>query len=205
MNDAKSEYCSTREAAQMLGLSLGTVQQMVESGKLIAWKTAGGHRRISVASVQELLRLRSLTQGTSMSSQGLTVLVAEDNPVLQKLYKFTIDSWNLPLTVKVVGNGFDGLVSIGQNQPDILVVDLLMPGIDGFDMVRSLRSNPSLNHMDIIVITGLDAAEIEARGGLPGGVTVYSKPVPFHELHGFMRARMAHIHRAQNQATAENQ
>jgi len=52
---ADTEYLSTRQAALRLGVSLGTVQNMVENGVLEAWKTAGGHRRIPVASVETLL------------------------------------------------------------------------------------------------------------------------------------------------------
>ena len=55
----EKEYCSTSEAAQRLGLSLGTVQQMVENGQLDGWKTAGGHRRIRVSSIEEF-RARSM-------------------------------------------------------------------------------------------------------------------------------------------------
>ena len=78
------EYCSTSDAAQMLGVSLGTVQQMVENGLLEAWKTAGGHRRIKVASVEDYLRRR--TSGSSTHSTGqLRVLVAEDDLIMQRL------------------------------------------------------------------------------------------------------------------------
>lgn len=55
---ADSEFLSTRQAAQRLGVSLGTVQNMVENGVLDAWKTAGGHRRIPASSVDNLLAKR---------------------------------------------------------------------------------------------------------------------------------------------------
>ena len=52
------QYYSTREAAKLLGVSLTTAQIMVEKGELQAWKTSGGHRRISVEAVEKALRQR---------------------------------------------------------------------------------------------------------------------------------------------------
>ena len=80
---ADTEYLSTRQAALRLGVSLGTVQNMVENGVLEAWKTAGGHRRIPVASVETLLaRRRNLTPSAQEAGGQLDILIAEDDEVL---------------------------------------------------------------------------------------------------------------------------
>ncbi|WP_341677809.1 response regulator [Niveibacterium sp. SC-1] len=195
------EYCSTSEAAQMLGVSLGTVQQMVENGLLEAWKTAGGHRRIRIGSVEDYLRRR--TSGPNTHSVGpLRVLVAEDDHILQRLYTHTFDTWQLPIEVRLVESGFDGLLEIGRAQPDLLISDLVMPGLDGFAMISKLRADTRLADMDIVVITGLSRDDIDARGGLPDDVTVYGKPVPFKELKGYVQARIAQLQRRGRTAAA---
>ncbi len=189
---AKDDFCTTREAARLLGLSLGKVQQMTESGELKAWKTSGGHRRVSVQSVNENLSKRSAEISKSGSSrEELSLLIAEDDQDLQKLYRMTISGWGMPISIQVVGSGFDGLIKIGVRAPDILILDLLMPGIDGFQMIARLRANPDLNQMDIIVVTGVGKDEIVRRGGLPASVTVFQKPVPFSELRGYLQARVS--------------
>ncbi|MBP6188526.1 MAG: excisionase family DNA-binding protein [Azonexus sp.] len=188
---ADSEYLSTRQAAIRLGVSLGTVQNMVESGALEAWKTAGGHRRIPVASVETLLaRRRSLTPSAQEYGGQIDILVAEDDLTLQMLYQMTVDSWNLPVKLRIVANGFDGLLQVGQRVPDILIADLMMPGIDGFEMIRRLRANTDLARMDIIVVSDIDRDEILARG-LPADITIFGKPIPFHEIKGFILGRLA--------------
>ena len=180
---ADSEYLSTRQAAIRLGVSLGTVQNMVESGALEAWKTAGGHRRIPVASVETLLaRRRSLTPSAQEYGGQIDILVAEDDLTLQMLYQMTVDSWNLPVKLRIVANGFDGLLQVGQRVPDILIADLMMPGIDGFEMIRRLRANT--------VVSDIDRDEILARG-LPADITIFGKPIPFHEIKGFILGRLA--------------
>jgi len=185
------EFLSTRQAAQRLGVSLGTVQNMVESGVLEAWKTTGGHRRIPIASVEALLaRRRNQIPGAHNSLSTLDVLITEDDPTLQLMYRMTMESWNLPLDLRIVGNGFEGLLQVGHHPPDVLIADLMMPGIDGFEMIHHLRANPDLAQMDIIVVSGIDRETIQARG-LPSDVTIFAKPVPFHEIKGFMLGRLA--------------
>jgi excisionase family DNA binding protein len=188
---AETEFLSTRQAAQRLGVSLGTVQNMVENGALEAWKTTGGHRRIPVASVDALLaRRRTQTNGSHDSAGRLDILITEDDPTLQLLYQMTMESWNLPITLRVVDNGFEGLLQVGQRPPDILIADLMMPGMDGFEMIRHLRANSDLARMDIIVVSVIDREAILERG-LPPDVTIFAKPIPFHEIKGFLLGRLA--------------
>jgi excisionase family DNA binding protein len=188
---ANSEYLSTRQAALRLGVSLGTVQNMVESGALEAWKTAGGHRRIPVASVDTLLaRRRNLTPSAQEYGSEIDILIAEDDLTLQMLYQMTVDNWNLPVKLRIVANGFDGLLQVGQRVPDILIADLMMPGMDGFEMIRRLRANSDLTRMDIIVVSAIDHDEILERG-LPADITIFGKPIPFHEIKGFVLGRLS--------------
>jgi excisionase family DNA binding protein len=145
---------------------LGTVQQMVENGQLEGWKTAGGHRRIRVSSIEEF-RARSMAGGGQnhqrQPANSLQVLVAEDDRILQKLYEHTLASWGLPLSIRLVSSGIDGLLEIGRVPPDLLITDLRMPGIDGFEMIRRLRADPQLQELDIVVVSGLTEEEIRKR------------------------------------------
>ncbi|MDD2884245.1 MAG: response regulator [Dechloromonas sp.] len=183
------EFLSTRQAALRLGVSLGTVQNMVESGALDAWKTAGGHRRIPASAVEALLA-RRLKQNSSGANHHLDILIAEDDPQLQKVYRATVDSWKLPISLRVVADGFEALLQVGQRRPDILIADLLMPGMDGYELIRRLRANDTLVDMEIVVVSAITKKEIE-EGGLPGNITIFSKPVPFHEIKGFLLACLA--------------
>lgn len=193
-NKPEREYCSTSDAAQMLGVSLGTVQQMVENGLLDAWKTAGGHRRIRVTSVEAFLRRRQTGGGQPAGdSSVLRLLVAEDDRIMQALYEHTIPGWGMPIEMKLVAGGFEGLMEIGRQAPHLLIADLVMPDLDGFAMIRKLRSDPQLASMDIVVVTGLSPDEIEREGGLPDDVIVYAKPIPFKEIKGYIQAKLVQM------------
>jgi excisionase family DNA binding protein len=188
----KEKYCSTREAAKMLGVSLTTAQVMVEDGLLKAWKTAGGHRRISIDSVQAMLRNRE--SGGSPSSKGsdeYTVLIAEDDETLCKLYARTFSSWKLPIKVVTVNNGMEAMVLVERLRPSLLILDLGMPRMNGFEMIKLIRSKSEFNYIDIVVITGLEKREIDKKGGVPPAVTIFPKPVPWQQVKGFVQAALS--------------
>ena len=93
--------------------------------------------------------------------------------------------------MRIIGHGLDALVEVGREPPDLLIADLRIPGIDGFEMIRRLRENALSSDVAIVVVSALSAKEIAAAGGLPPDVTVYRKPIPFQELHGYVQALIA--------------
>lgn len=193
------EFCTTREAAEMLGVSLRTAQLWVDSGILEAWRTEGGHRRIVVASVERLLRqdrpasplANAAASPATVDLGQMKILVVEDDNTLLKLYRIHMTGWNMPIEVTTVANGYDALVLIGREQPDLMIADLNMPGMDGFQMVRSLSSSSFREGMEIVVVTGLDDEDITTQGGLPAGVRVMHKPIPFTELKTLVEGMIA--------------
>lgn len=173
-------FCTTAEAAQRLGVSIRTVQIWSETGLLEAWKTGGGHRRITLDSLERLL-----VQPRSASApprEHLKVLVVEDEPSLLLLYQMRLRRWPMVPDVALAKDGFDALLRIGQAMPHLLITDLLMPHMNGFEMLRKLRSLPELASMEIVAVSGLSLPEIAEHGGLPSGIKVLPKPIPFDEL-----------------------
>jgi excisionase family DNA binding protein len=190
-----AQFCSTKEAARLLGVSHRTVQLWVENGSLQAWKTAGGHRRITMESINKRVGARqeaismAPAQGAPASLQK-KVLMVDDDRTLLRLYELEMDGWDMPLTVMKAYDGFEALIQIGAERPDLLISDLSMPGMDGFRMIRTLRENPAYAGMAIIVISGLEKASMQAMG-LPGDIPVFPKPVPFAQLRAAVEQAMA--------------
>lgn len=176
----------------MLGVSVGTVQLWVENGLLQAWKTAGGHRRVLRDSVERLLHKSPSVPDSAVpaakTARRMTVLVVEDDVNLLRLYQITLGGWPMAPQVMTVDNAFSALLMMGRNAPDLLVTDLNMPGMDGFGMLKVLSNVPEMVRTRIVVVTGLDAAAVEARGGVPAGVEVLPKPVPFKRLQAIAEA-----------------
>jgi len=178
----KQDFLSTREAGVRLGVALSTVQSWVESGILPAWKTAGGHRRIPLDAI-EALQMRQQTVLASAPAPDLfKVLVVEDDPVQREFYRLQFAEWRLPVNLLMAEDGFEGLLLIGRHAPDLIITDLAMPEMDGFKMIRRLKNLPAASRGNLIVVTALTPQEIKAEGGLPVGIPVYPKPIPFAAL-----------------------
>ena len=196
-NKGADDFVSTREAAQMLGVALRTVQLWVEAGVLTAWKTAGGHRRVVRASVEALLQQKAAAlAAVPAASKGarttptFRLLVIEDEPALLKMYGMYVDSWKLPIELLTASDGFEGLLRIGEKRPDLVIADLRMPGMDGFQMLRSLRASGDFRDLQVIVVTALTPQDIASHGGLPPDIPVFTKPVPFAEIEHQVRSRI---------------
>lgn len=198
--DGAEVFCTTREAAEMLHVSLRTVQLWVEAGVLKAWKTDGGHRRLPLSSVQALIKERMSGETAAApavdpaanDSGEFSVLVLEDDEDMLQLYRLTLPGWKLPVRFIFVSSVFEALVEIGRRPPDLLITDLRISGVDGFEIIKVLRADPVLAGLNVVVVSGMEPHEIEARGGLPPEITVFSKPLSFELLQGYVKACLAH-------------
>jgi len=177
-----ANYLTSREAARILGVSVRTIQQWTEKELLQSWKTEGGHRRISHDSVEQLLQKQQKNQGVLDASQSLSILIIEDNEALRKLYFAHFKRWPFVSHVFTAPDGFDGLVLLGEMKPDLLICDLRLPGVNGFQIVRSIQNMKKLSHLQTVVVSGLPVPEINAHGGLPERVHVMGKPIDFAGL-----------------------
>jgi excisionase family DNA binding protein len=193
-------FCTSSEAAQMLGVALRTVQLWSESGLLEGWKTRGGHRRISRDSVQRLLAGQSrrstdqpsvAEKKTVPANKPFSILVAEDDASLLRLYQINLEQWPMQPTVTTASDGYEALIRLGQTTPDMLILDLHMPGLDGFRVLQTIRNAPDLTHTAVAVVSGLGKDEIARRGDIPPGIPLFPKPIPFDALRE-MALQLAH-------------
>ena len=196
--ESESRHLTTRKAAELLGVSLRSVQLWAERGHLEFWKTGGGHRRITRDSVERFMRVRQQLGADALPveeppARRLEILVVEDEPTLLRLYRLKIASWPMNPRVEVARNGFEALLRIGVHRPDLLITDLYMPEMDGLQMLRMLQAKPEMQSMGIAVVTSLTPEEIAERGGLPAGIPVFHKPIPFASLEALARQKAGEL------------
>lgn len=183
-------FCTTREAAEILGVSVGTVQLWVETGILDAWKTSGGHRRVMRESIRKIIDKTQdspspppVTNANGAPARPrMKILIVEDDVDLLRLYQVQLARWPMTPEVTVAENAFTALMLMGRSHFDLLITDLNMNGMDGTSMLRVVATDPSSTGMRIVVVSGLSAADIQNKGGIPNGIEVLPKPVPFDRL-----------------------
>jgi len=204
---------STLEVARMLGMAVRSVQLMVDRGELAAWKTPGGHRRILRESVERWRRARepavegppapvrsadAAPAAASAPAAGRTrdgaapaVLLIEDSKHFQNLISLLVRQHFPEVLLHVADDGIAGLALAGQIAPQVLIVDILLPGIDGAALISSLRLHPQFAGMRLLVVTSLDAAQREPYAFALQGVPVVHKPRLVAELPGLLRQALA--------------
>lgn len=186
------DYCGTTYAAKLLGLSVGTVQTLVEKNELQAWKTQGGHRRISMSSIREYQRKHNmLNLQFEPRDNRLRVLLVDDDAVTREMLRGYCNRSTMPVDCTAMSSGLEALIDISSIKPDVLITDLDMPGVDGFELLRTLRQNPLFNRMTTLALSALTPEEIEARGGLPEGSIFMAKPINMDWFNGFFTAFLA--------------
>ena len=187
---SSDDYCGTSYAAKLMGLSVATVQSLVEKGEIDAWKTLGGHRRIALNSINAYLARNSpqLARADTDPKSRLRVLIVEDDENTRELYRCQLEEWDLPVDCTFMPSAIEALMDIASMRPDLLITDLSMPGVDGIEMLKALNRNQNLADMQIIVISGLSSEAVVARGGLPAQALLLPKPVNFDWLQGYLTA-----------------
>ena len=201
----------------MLGLAVRSVQMMVDRGDLEAWKTPGGHRRIALKSVEHwckgerkapgierrrpskarpspgLALHQQALRAQGSAAPGTKVLLIEDSVHFQNMVKLLLKQQFEDLTLEVASDGIAGLVMTGQFQPDVLLVDILLPGIDGATLVTSLRAMPQFEHLELIVITSLDADQLAPYAFALQGLPIIHKPQLVQDLPRFLKQSLERL------------
>ncbi len=187
------EPLTTFEAARLMGLAVRSVQLMADRNQLQAWKTSGGHRRISRESVENWMRQRSggANPATGVAASGpmapaMKVLLIEDSIHFQNLVSLLFAQHFPDWDLHVANDSIIGLVMYGEVQPDILIVDIQLPGIDGASLITTLRSHPKFDRSRLVMITSLDETQRTPFAFALQGVEVIHKPRLVAELPGVL-------------------
>lgn len=197
--DPKKDDFSTMEVAQVLGMAVRSVQLMVDREELKAWKTPGGHRRISRASIEAFMARRGgvaepspavLPRSTRPASAAPQVLLIEDSTHYQKLIALLLNQQFPEIQLHTASDGIVGLTMYGQIQPQVLIVDILLPGIDGATLITSLRTQPQFARSRLIVVTSLEGDQLAPYAFALAGLPVIHKPRLVTELPALLRAAL---------------
>ena len=173
------ESFSTAEVARMFGVSMPTIQRWVDQDLLKAWKTLGGHRRVDADSARRLLAENSRRGRGSPAgdAESPVVLIVEDDASDQELLRELVHVAWPKAQIVAADNGFLGLVALGQRPIDIVLSDIMMPHMNGAEMLRQLagleRAAPRL----LVAVSSLGDRQIAELGGLPPRVLLLRKPL----------------------------
>jgi len=177
-------HLTTGEAARRCGVGINTIKRWIRRGQLEAVVTPGGHWRIPPAAFAAFLRRHRLAEAEDVASRTYRVLVIEDEPASRALLCAALEGAPLDLAVESAADGYQGLVKIGLIRPHLVVLDIVMPGLNGLEVIERLRATPELlRGLRIVVVTGAtDRPLIMRRLERCGCDAVFPKPVDLERL-----------------------
>ena len=154
------EVLTTNEAADLLGIARTSLINWVERGELTPATTPGGHRRFRRADLLEFAEKRGFevneVQGKKSKSphepEHAKVLIVDDDDDFRQ---FAQDCLSIAgeFEVKESTNGIDAALIVGSWRPSIVLLDLRMPKMNGFEFCRQMRSNADFKDVKIIIMT----------------------------------------------------
>jgi excisionase family DNA binding protein len=143
-------FLTSLEVARLIDTSRATVQRWIDAGELKGFKTVGNHRRVKPEDLTAFLRKQGMPIPPNLQQKKVRILVVDDEAGYIKALKVRLERADKRFEVEVAEDGLDGLLAIGARHPDIVLLDAMMPGWDGFEVCRRLKRTHET--MDILVI-----------------------------------------------------
>ncbi|NQU30646.1 MAG: response regulator [Anaerolineae bacterium] len=145
-------------------------------GKIRAFSTAGGHRRIHAEDFSDFLQNYGMPAwDEERPSSKPRVLIVDDEPDIIALIANALERTGA-YELATAGDGFEAGLQVVEFQPDLMVLDLMMPGLDGFKVCQRIKSDPNTRHVKVLVVTGFAQEENIARALACGAELCMAKP-----------------------------
>ena len=145
-------FITTSKAAKICGVARTTISKWVDKGKLKAFVTPGGHRKIIEQDLIDFLERKSI-RTTSKFGEKKRILIVDDNPddirLLEAAFLPALDKYE----VYSANSGFQAIYKIGAVKPHIVILDIVMPDMNGFKVCKRIKNNPETKDIKIIIVT----------------------------------------------------
>ncbi|QOL25601.1 response regulator [Thalassotalea sp. LPB0316] len=187
---SNQDILTPTEAAKLLMISPVTLRQWAQKNKIKSHTTLGGHRRFFYADIVNFAKKENITLNQGNGDQALSVkniLVVDDDKPFAQLFETVLKSHNESWNVVVCHDGFEAGIKTQQLRPDIIFVDLMLPGILGDELCRNIKSNPELSSIRIIGMTGNMQTENINSFLKAGAEAVIGKPLDFEQLFSLLK------------------
>lgn len=173
---------STFGIAQMLHVDPGSVANWIDQDLLKAHRTPGGHRRVAVEDLVQFLRKHKMPIPPELEATPVRILIVDDEPAVTQLLARAIKAALPECEVVEANDGFRAGTIVATLKPDVVVLDLRMPGMDGYEVCRLIKSQESTKHAEVVAMTAYPSQEGEQRILEQGARVCLNKPLDIEEL-----------------------
>lgn len=166
----------THDIARICQVTPPTIGRWIEEGKLPSFKTAGGHRRVWGEDLAVFLKSHNIPVPAGLGAAP-RILIVDDEPEMRRFIHRVLTTRFSNAEVHEAADGFDAGHKIATLMPSLVILDLRLPGMDGFKVCRTVRADPAFKDVKILAISGVGVDEAR-RMILDAGADAFM-PKPF--------------------------
>jgi len=168
---------STLDISRMLGVAVASVAKWIDQKQLNAGKTPGGHRRVQVEDLLAFLQRQNLPIPSELQPPGRSVLIVDDEESVSAWIAEEVKAEFPDCEVHQANNGFSAGELVASLRPLVVILDLRMPGMDGFEVCRRIKSKKETQDIVVIAVTGQHSPKAEKRILECGAKVCLGKPL----------------------------
>ena len=152
-----ADWLTLGQAAKYLGVAQSTIRKWSDGGRLPAFYTPGGHRRFRRGDLDQFL---DSSRGSGAGPRPL-ILIVDDDPNLREFLRANLEMDGYQ--VREAGSAEEGLAALDEEPPDLILLDVMMPKVDGWEMLRLVRERHGVAAIPIVMFSGkVDEEDAEA-------------------------------------------
>jgi excisionase family DNA binding protein len=174
---SEPDWLTLGQAAKYLGVAQSTIRKWSDTGRVPAFYTPGGHRRYRRMDLDAFLE-RSGPGGKP--KDGPTVLVVDDDPGVRQVVRLSLELEGY--MVKEAGGAEEGLAAVENEAPDLILLDVMMPHVDGWEMLRRIQERHGAGSIPIVMFSGKVDAQTAAQATARGAQGFVGKPFDPQQL-----------------------
>jgi len=177
------EILTVSQASKYCNVSSETVINWIEAGHLKADRSVGGHRRIKKADLDSFLagRGQAIPEGT-FSIERKKILVVDDDRIIVETIVQCLEEDEHGYEIISAADGFEAGLQVSHFRPDLLILDIMMPDINGYEVCRKIKTDPASRETKIIVLSAYLDEESFRKMKEYGADACFSKPLPLAQL-----------------------
>jgi excisionase family DNA binding protein len=146
-----TDWLTLGQAARFLGVAQSTIRKWSDQGRLPAFYTPGGHRRYRRRDLDAFVA--GSGSGTSARVRGTPlVLIVDDDARIREFVRVNLEMDGY--TVREAGSADEGLAVLDDEPPDLILLDVMMPGVDGWEMLRRVHERHGMGSIPVIMFSG---------------------------------------------------
>ena len=177
----KRAFFTTFEISQICGVNPTTVQNWVKSKRLKAFQTPGKHRRVRREDLIDFLREFNMPIPAEIEANDTqkiihNVLIVDDDTDVRNVIADALRAGD-EINITEARNGIDALLAIGRSKPDMIILDIRMPNMNGYDVCERLKANNDVQKIKIVAISGDHSPDVRERIIAAGADMFFTKPL----------------------------